>query len=59
MTEKTPYRVPPGFGDDGRALRSNLQGLPYRKDYGPKGCAGIVVAPVLVVLAVLLRGGRR
>lgn len=36
----------------------NLQGSPYRRDYGPKGCAGIVLAPVVLV-AMLLRGGRR
>lgn len=57
MADQTPYRVPPGFGDDGRALRSNLSGG-NRKDYGPKGCVGIVLAPVVLV-ALLLRGGRR
>lgn len=31
-----------GFGDDGHALRSNLAGG-NRKDYGPKGCAGIIL----------------
>lgn len=59
MADQTPYRVPPGFGDDGRALRSNLQGSPYRKDYGPKGCAGIVLAPVVLVVALLLPGRKR
>lgn len=58
MADQAPYRVPPGFGDDGRALRSNLSGG-NRKDYGPKGCAGIVLAPVVLVAALLLRGGRR
>lgn len=58
MTNERPYRVPPGFGDDGRALRSNLSGG-NRKDYGPKGCAGIVLAPVVLVATLLLRGGRR
>jgi len=40
----------------------NLQGnTPMRRDYGPKGCAGIVLAPVLMlaVSAVAKRGGRR
>jgi len=40
-------------------VRADLQGSPYRKDYGPKGCAGIVLAPVVLVAALLLRGGRR
>lgn len=39
-------------------VRADLQGSPYRRDYGPKGCAGIVLAPVVLV-ALLLRGGRR
>lgn len=57
MADQAPYRVPPGFGDDGRALRSNLSGG-NRKDYGPKGCAGIVLAPVVLVAMALWRGGR-
>lgn len=30
-----------------------------RRDYGERGCAGIVLAPVVLVAALLLRGGRR
>lgn len=37
----------------------NLSGSPYRKDYGAKGCAGIVLAPVVLVAMAMLRGGRR
>lgn len=53
MTNDRSYRLPP----DEAVLRAD-QGLPYRRDYGPKGCAGIVLAPVVLV-ALLLRGGRR
>lgn len=35
-----PYAA---FGDDGAALRSNLTDGGHRRDYGPKGCAGIVL----------------
>lgn len=42
-----------------RPVRAELQGSPYRRDYGAKGCAGIVLAPVVLVAALLLRGGRR
>lgn len=42
-----------------QGMRADLQGSPYRKDYGAKGCAGIVLAPVVLVAMALLRGGRR
>jgi hypothetical protein len=44
---------------ENKPVRADLQGSPYRKDYGPKGCAGIVLAPVVLVAVALLRGGRR
>lgn len=42
-----------------QGMRADLQGSPYRKDYGPKGCAGIVLAPVLLVAMALLPGRKR
>jgi hypothetical protein len=42
-----------------QGARADLQGSPMRRDYGPKGCAGIVVAPAVMVIALFLRGGRR
>ena len=51
MTDRDRNATPP--------IRADLQGSPYRRDYGPKGCAGIVLAPVLLMAALLLRGGRR
>ncbi len=43
------------------ALRRALNDGGYRKDYGPKGCAGIVYgfAVVATVLVVLVKGGKR
>lgn len=40
------------------AIHAPFQGSVNRQDYGPRGCAGFVVVPVLFV-ALLLRGGRR
>ena len=40
-------------------MRADLTDGGHRRDYGPKGCAGIVLAPVVLAVAVLLRGGRR
>ncbi|MGB3443840.1 MAG: hypothetical protein WBA97_34315 [Actinophytocola sp.] len=39
--------------------QANLTDGDRRRDYGPAGCAGIVLAPVVLVAALLLRGGRR
>lgn len=49
-----------GFEDDGAALPVHLTNGGGRRDYGPKGCAGIALLPAVVgALLLVLRGGRR
>lgn len=42
------------------AMRGEFTGAKTRRDYGPRGCAGIALLPaVLGAVVLLLRGGRR
>jgi hypothetical protein len=41
-----------------QGMRAHLTDGDRRRDYGPSGCAGIVLAPVVLVAALLLRGRR-
>lgn len=63
MAEKREYPDRPvtaGVGMFDTAGWAAPAEMSNRRDYGPKGCAGIVLAPLVAALATLaLRGGRR
>jgi hypothetical protein len=63
MAEKREYPDRPVTAGVGAFDTAGWTGPPMaqsnRRDYGPKGCAGIVVAPLMAALLALTLRGRR